>query len=39
LSPGIRSDLAMVVLVVGMVLAVAAGALLVGGMLVLLLVR
>jgi hypothetical protein len=39
LSPGIRSDLAMIVLVVGMVLAVAAGALLVGGMLVLLLVR
>jgi len=39
LSPTLRSDLAMVVLVVGMVLAVAAGALLVGGMLVLLLVR
>ncbi|HET7010220.1 MAG TPA: hypothetical protein VFI11_05545, partial [Anaerolineales bacterium] len=34
-----RSDLAMIVLVVGMVVAVAAGALLVGGMLVLLVVR
>ncbi|OGT27895.1 MAG: hypothetical protein A2Z17_06990 [Gammaproteobacteria bacterium RBG_16_66_13] len=38
-SPTLRSDLAIVVLVVGMILAVAAGALLVGGMLVLLLVQ